>query len=37
MAPNATETTSLVNKGNNDDEENLRRLKGYQWCVEFGY
>jgi hypothetical protein len=28
----ANETTSLVKNGKNDsDEENLRRLKGYQW------
>jgi hypothetical protein len=29
----ANETTSLVKNGKSDDEENLRRLKGYQWCV----
>mmetsp|Transcript_24795 Transcript_24795/g.49422 ORF Transcript_24795/g.49422 Transcript_24795/m.49422 type:complete len:478 (-) Transcript_24795:450-1883(-) len=38
MAPNASETTSLVDK-NKDEEENMRRLKGYQgWAffVTFG-
>ena len=29
MAPNATEKTSLVN-GNNEDEENFKKLKAYQ-------
>ena len=29
MAPNATETTSLV-KGDNEDEENMKKLKAYQ-------
>jgi hypothetical protein len=30
MAPNATETTSLVNNGTKDDEENMKKLKAYQ-------
>jgi hypothetical protein len=29
MAPNATETTSLVN-GKKDEEENMKKLKAYQ-------
>lgn len=38
MAPNATETTSLV-KGNNEEAENMKKLKAYQpWAffVTFG-